>query len=303
VLVFKQSLCVSLTRWLERCTIFFPVFQWCCSSLSEVWQFEFVYFPQVLENSSVAHWPSCFGVGFLLCWFTGGLFLCLITFLWGKVSDASASPWCQCVVMVCWLFFNFSVSFDFECCSLAQEMSYVDHYLPYFRQWFITCPLLALVTWLSSLCLLNVWMEISSLPFPPSLVCLQYSVPSAVCSFLVPCLLCSFFFFCRVGGQSVQRLYWFIPRVAVQHLVLTCWSARCLPNRSGDAGALLFFSVIWHGEVSYGLRFSVSKFWFFLVLYFCQVWLQCLRKIFYLQSSHCLLLYSSHHLGSPTPFL
>jgi hypothetical protein len=40
------------------------------------------------------------------------------------------------------------------------------------------------------------------------------------------------------------------------------------------------------------------KFWFFLVLYFCQVLLQCLRKIFDLQSSHCLLLYPSHLLGS-----
>jgi hypothetical protein len=48
--------------------------------------------PQVLENSSVAHQPSCFGVGFLLCWFTWGLFLCLAPFLWGKFSDPSASP-------------------------------------------------------------------------------------------------------------------------------------------------------------------------------------------------------------------
>jgi hypothetical protein len=48
--------------------------------------------PQVLEISSVAHQPSCFGVGFSLCWFTGGLFLCLTPFLWGKVSDPSAGP-------------------------------------------------------------------------------------------------------------------------------------------------------------------------------------------------------------------
>jgi hypothetical protein len=35
--------------------------------------------------------------------------------------------------------------FDFGCCSLAQEMSFVDHYLPYFRQQLITCSLLALL--------------------------------------------------------------------------------------------------------------------------------------------------------------
>jgi hypothetical protein len=41
----------------------------------------------------------------------------------------------------------------------------------------------------------------------------------------------------------------------------------------------------------------VWKFWFFLVLFFCQVWLQHLSKIFDLRSSHCLLLPSSRHLG------
>jgi hypothetical protein len=46
----------------------------------------------------------------------------------------------------------------------------------------------------------------------------------------------------------------------------------------------------------------VWKFWFFLVLFFCQVWLQHLSKIFDLRSSHCLLLPSGHHLGSgPIP--
>jgi hypothetical protein len=33
------------------------------------------------------------------------------------------APYCQHIVRVCWLFFNFTVSFDFGCCSLAQEMS------------------------------------------------------------------------------------------------------------------------------------------------------------------------------------
>jgi hypothetical protein len=55
------------------------------------------------------------------------------------------APCCQRVMMVCWLFFNFAVSFFFGCCSLAQERSFVDSYLPYFRQRLITCLLLALL--------------------------------------------------------------------------------------------------------------------------------------------------------------
>jgi hypothetical protein len=58
-------------------------------SLSEVCQFKFACCPRVLEISSVVHQLSCFGVGFLLCLLTGGLFLCLTSFLWGKVSDLS----------------------------------------------------------------------------------------------------------------------------------------------------------------------------------------------------------------------
>jgi hypothetical protein len=42
--------------------------------------------------SSVAHHLSYFGVGFSLCLFTGGLFLCLTPFLWDKVSDTSTGP-------------------------------------------------------------------------------------------------------------------------------------------------------------------------------------------------------------------
>jgi hypothetical protein len=50
--------------------------------------------------NSVAHQLSCFGVGFSLgaYWglITGGLFLCLTSFLWGKVSDPSASLLSAC---------------------------------------------------------------------------------------------------------------------------------------------------------------------------------------------------------------
>jgi hypothetical protein len=40
--------------------------------------------------------------------------------------------------MVCCLLFNFAVSFDFGCCSLAQEMRFVDCNLTYFRQRLVT---------------------------------------------------------------------------------------------------------------------------------------------------------------------
>jgi hypothetical protein len=61
------------------------------SSFSKEWQFEFVYCPQVPKIIFVAHQLSCFGVGFLLCLFTGDLFLCLAPFLWGKFRDSSAA--------------------------------------------------------------------------------------------------------------------------------------------------------------------------------------------------------------------
>jgi hypothetical protein len=67
---------------------------------------------------------------------------------------------------------------------------------------------------LSSLYLLNVHMEITSLPFLPSPMCSEHPIPSAVCSFSDPCLLFSFFY---SGAEfSLSRgLCWFIPRVAV----------------------------------------------------------------------------------------
>jgi hypothetical protein len=69
------------------------------------------------------------------------------------------------------------VLLDVGFCSLAQEMSFVDCYLPYFRQQLITHP----PFWLSSLFLLKVYMKISSLLLPLSLVHFQQLCPSAVC--------------------------------------------------------------------------------------------------------------------------
>jgi hypothetical protein len=118
------------------------------SSPIEVWQFKFKIFPQVWEISSVVHFLSCFGGGFLLCLFTGismlgTYFFAPSPFPCGRVSVLSVLPCSQCVMMVHCLFFNFAGQFDFGCCSLAQEMSSVIHYLPCFREWPITCQVLA----------------------------------------------------------------------------------------------------------------------------------------------------------------
>jgi hypothetical protein len=100
-----------------------------------VWQFKFVCCPQVLEIGSVAHQVSCSGVGFSLCLFTGGLFLCLTPFLWGQVSDLSArrlrSARCDGL-----LFFSFAEPFWLWVLLTGSGVSY----LPYFRQWLITHP-------------------------------------------------------------------------------------------------------------------------------------------------------------------
>jgi hypothetical protein len=150
------------------------------------------------------------------------LLLYLVLFLCGKVRDLSASSLLSSCLLVCWFFFNFATSFDFGCCSLAQEMSFVDHYMPYFRQWLITCPPLALLSWYTERS--HGDQLVAPPPFSSALIA-PHSLYS--CSFSVPCLLFSFF-----GGVVVslpRGLWWFIPGVAVGILhatyLLTCWSA------------------------------------------------------------------------------
>jgi hypothetical protein len=75
---------------------------------------------------------------------------------WGLVSlphilslgqDQRSVSQLSAVNALCWFaVFQFAALFDFGHWSLAQEMSFVDHYLPYFRQWLITHPLLALLS-------------------------------------------------------------------------------------------------------------------------------------------------------------
>jgi hypothetical protein len=90
--------------------------------------------PQVPEIGSVFHQSSCFG-GFFCCFgLLGACFFDLCPFSGAMSVIHQPPPCCQCVVMVCWLLFIFVLSFDFGHCSLAWKISFVDHFLPYFRK-------------------------------------------------------------------------------------------------------------------------------------------------------------------------
>jgi hypothetical protein len=212
---------------------------------------------QFPEISSVVHHLSCFSVGFLLCWFTGGLFVCFTPFLWGKISDPPPRPLCLRVVMIDCLFFNFAEPFGFGCSSLIQEMTFIDHYLPYFRQWLITYPLC-----LFSVCLLTFQWRSSPCFSPSSPMCFQSSQPLCcvlVFSSLIIVQLFFFFFFFVVGSVNLLRgLWWFIPVVA-RGILCDAWSSPvCIPSRFGASvwqpqQPTYFLSVMWYGEAFYGL--------------------------------------------------
>jgi hypothetical protein len=87
---------------------------------------------------------SCFGLLFVLLYW--GL-LSLPPALSLEQGQRSVNQ-LSAVSILCWFadcFFDFGTLSDFGCCLLSQEMSFVDHYLPYFRQQLITCPLSALL--------------------------------------------------------------------------------------------------------------------------------------------------------------
>jgi hypothetical protein len=125
------------------------------------------------------------------------------------------------------------------------------------------------------------------LPISPEL---KAPCPLCYMSFSVPCLLFSFFFFCRAGINLSRGLCWFTPGVAVGVLcathLLTCWSAppkqamsQCLSAQEPS----WLLRVLWHAVAMCVLEFCL------IGSFSCQVWLQHLSKIFILQSS-CYLL-------------
>jgi hypothetical protein len=140
-------------------------------------------------------------------------------------------------VSLLWLFADY---FSILPCHLTLD---VAHWFRRWALWTTTCPIsgndlspsLCQPFCLSSLCLLNVHMEISSLILPPFSSALAANMPLC-CVFLVPCLLFSFFGG-GLGDHSVQGALLVYPRGGwrntIWHLVLTCWSADCLPSRFG----------------------------------------------------------------------
>jgi hypothetical protein len=129
-------------------------------------------------------------------------------------------------MLVCLLFFNFAMLFDFGYYSLAQEMSFVDCYLPYFRQHLFTCRLSALLPFQS---LFTESLHGDKLLAPPLFSdALEHPALSAVCLF-GSLLITQFYFFCGVGVSLPRGLCCFISGVAVGILhatyLLNCWSA------------------------------------------------------------------------------
>jgi hypothetical protein len=181
----------------------------------------------------------------LLCCFTGGLFLCLTPFLWGKVRDPSScsllSACCdglltvfQCCSVI-WLWILLTGSGD-ELCGLLSALFQVAVYhlptvspsaFPVFVYWKFT--------WRSA-------------PCPPrSSSALRAPRPLCCMSFSVPCLLFSFFFLFAERGSAYLGAMLVYPRGGCGNTVcrlfahlLVCISQAGLEPASGSMGALLF---------------------------------------------------------------
>jgi hypothetical protein len=208
VLVFKQKLCLSLTKWLERlASFFFPSFNSSClvsSSLNEVWL--------VLRFQRSALWFTsrpALELGFLCVVLLGAYFFASPPF--SGAGQRSVSQ-LHAVSVLCWFA---------DCFSILQHHLTLDvvHWL---RRWYLwtaigpissssLSPVHCQPFCLSSLCLLKVPMEISSLLLPSFFGGLQHPTPSVACSVSVPCLLFSFFWG-GLGSHSVQGAMLVYPR-------------------------------------------------------------------------------------------
>jgi hypothetical protein len=225
VLVFMQNLClVSPGGWGDL-PVFFPVFQWqLLSQLLRQWGVASIRF------WSSALWPtSCVALELGFCC-VGLLVACFFAshlFSWARSGICQPALCCKCVMLVCWLFFNFATLFDFGCCSLAQEMSFVDHYLPYFIHWLITCTLLALLPFQSLFTESSCGDQL--LAPPPSPVCLWH--PDPLLHVLFSSLFVIQVFFCGVGGNSAHGAMLIYPRGSCGNTgCCFCWPVRLGPQ-------------------------------------------------------------------------
>jgi hypothetical protein len=157
--------------------------------------------------------------------------------------------------MVCWLFFNFAMPFDFRCCSLAQEMSFVDGYLPYFRQQLITHWPSALLSFQPLFTESSHWDQLLTLP-------LFSGVLSATLSLCCVLILSSLFIVQFVfwgGGQSAQGAMLVYPRAGCgktmwcgAHL-LVCLMSHVWSQHLEARQPSCFLSVTWYGDTFHGL--------------------------------------------------
>jgi hypothetical protein len=151
-----------------------------------------------------------------MCWFTGGFFLCLSLFLWGKVHDPSTghllSVCCDGLLIifqfcsVIWLWMLLTDSGD-ELCGLLPALFQAAAYhqsalgisaFPVFLYWKFT--------WRSAPCSYPfLWCTYSTLPL---LLCVSLQFP-LYCSVFI---LFNYFFGC--GGQSGQGAMLVYPRSA-----------------------------------------------------------------------------------------
>jgi hypothetical protein len=112
-------------------------------SPSKVWQFSFEHCPLVQEINSAIHYLPCFGGGLsavFVYWdfCTVSFFLCP-----APISGEGCVPLTSLHFLFYYsllFFFSFAEQFSFGCCSVAQKMSSVIYYLPWFEEWLITCP-------------------------------------------------------------------------------------------------------------------------------------------------------------------
>jgi hypothetical protein len=138
-------------------------------------------------------------------------------------------------------------SFYFVCCSLDQELSFVDRYLPYLKQWLITHPLSALLPFWS--------LFTESSCGDPLLGCAYGTLPP-LCSMFFFSSLFIILFFLWGGGQSVQGAMLVYPRggcgSTTCHLfahLLVCVSHAGLSQHLAVWESSWFLSVMCHGEV------------------------------------------------------
>jgi hypothetical protein len=136
-------------------------------------------------------------------------------------------------------------------------MSFVDFYLPYFRQQLIICPLWAFPPFQPLFTESSHGDQLlATLPFFGVLPTFS---PPVLCA-SVQFIFYSVFFLCCV--QSARGLCWFILGVAggIPHdaWYSPVWYAKCLPSSFGTGvwhwqEPSCFLNVTWHGAAFYGL--------------------------------------------------